>query len=172
MTPDGLKRIFLRERRAFSRMFPSVAMLGLCCRPGIARSRDYAKAHRDTVHFHVEALALLPGQALVVMADHLDPSGATGGGADGQRPGYRAVQVRVGLGGFHHAGISSGRDMYGGYCVLADIPIAIHHLRKAHSEVQNILIIDCDQHCGDGNTFTFEDDPTVFTFSIHQNHFW
>ena len=83
----------------------------------------------------------------------------------------RGVAINLG-GGFHHAGISSGKDMYGGYCVIADIPIAIHHLRKTYPEIQNILIIDCDQHCGDGNTFTFEDDPTVFTFSIHQSQYF
>ncbi len=75
-------------------------------------------------------------------------------------------------GGFHHAGIVCGKDMYGGYCVLADIPVAIHHLRKKYSEIERILIIDCDQHCGDGNTFTFEDDETIFTFSIHQNQYF
>ena len=83
----------------------------------------------------------------------------------------RCVAINLG-GGFHHAGIVAGKDMYGGYCVLADIPVAIHHLRKAYPEVQKVLIVDCDQHCGDGNTFTFEDDDTVFTFSIHQNQYF
>jgi acetoin utilization deacetylase AcuC-like enzyme len=83
----------------------------------------------------------------------------------------KAVAVNLG-GGFHHAGVVAGKDMYGGYCVLADIPIAVYHLRKAYPEVRNVLIIDCDQHCGDGNTFTFEDDATVFTFSIHQNQYF
>lgn len=75
-------------------------------------------------------------------------------------------------GGFHHAGVVAGKDMYGGYCVLADVPVAVYHLRKACPEAKQVLIIDCDQHCGDGNTFTFEDDPTVFTFSIHQNQYF
>lgn len=75
-------------------------------------------------------------------------------------------------GGFHHAGIVCGKDMYGGYCVIADIPVAIYYLRKAHPDVKKVLVIDCDQHCGDGNTFTFEDDDTVFTFSIHQNQYF
>jgi len=83
----------------------------------------------------------------------------------------KSVAINLG-GGFHHAGIVAGKDMYGGYCVLADIPVAIYHLRKVHPEVQQVLIIDCDQHCGDGNTFTFEDDDTVFTFSIHQNQYF
>jgi acetoin utilization deacetylase AcuC-like enzyme len=83
----------------------------------------------------------------------------------------KAVAINLG-GGFHHAGVVDGKDMYGGYCVLADIPVAIHHVRKAHPELTNILIIDCDQHCGDGNTFTFENDATVFTFSIHQNQYF
>jgi len=83
----------------------------------------------------------------------------------------KCVAVNFG-GGFHHAGVVAGKDMYGGYCVLADVPVAVHHLRKAYPEAQKVLIIDCDQHCGDGNTFTFEDDDTVFTFSIHQNQYF
>ncbi|MBM4347021.1 MAG: histone deacetylase [Deltaproteobacteria bacterium] len=75
-------------------------------------------------------------------------------------------------GGFHHAGVVAGKDMYGGYCVLADVPVAVHHLRKTYPEARKVLMIDCDQHCGDGNTFTFEDDDTVFTFSIHQNQYF
>lgn len=83
----------------------------------------------------------------------------------------KCVAINLG-GGFHHAGIVAGKDMYGGYCVLADLPVAVYHLRKAYPEAQKVLIIDCDQHCGDGNTFTFEDDDTVFTFSIHQNQYF
>jgi len=83
----------------------------------------------------------------------------------------KSVAINLG-GGFHHAGIVCGKDMYGGYCGLADIPVAIHHLRKVYPDIQKILIIDCDQHCGDGNTFTFEDDDSVFTFSIHQNQYF
>jgi acetoin utilization deacetylase AcuC-like enzyme len=83
----------------------------------------------------------------------------------------KAVAINLG-GGFHHAGVVAGRDMYGGYCVLADTVVAVRQLRKTYPEVKNILIIDCDQHCGDGNTFSFEDDNTVFTFSIHQNQYF
>ena len=83
----------------------------------------------------------------------------------------KAVAMNLG-GGFHHAGVVAGRDMYGGYCVLADTVVAVRQLRKTYPEVKKILIIDCDQHCGDGNTFSFENDNTVFTFSIHQNQYF
>ncbi len=83
----------------------------------------------------------------------------------------KAVAINLG-GGFHHAGIIRGRNIYGGYCILADIPVAVHHLRKAYPEAHKILIIDCDMHCDDGNLFTFEDDKNVFTFSIHESQYY
>lgn len=65
-------------------------------------------------------------------------------------------------GGTHHAFPSYGS----GFCIFNDLAIAarvLQHLGLA----QNILILDLDVHQGDGTAFIFQDDPSVFTFSMH-----
>ena len=65
-------------------------------------------------------------------------------------------------GGTHHAFPSYGS----GYCIFNDLAIAsrvIQHLNLACK----ILIIDLDVHQGDGTAFIFQNDDSVFTFSMH-----
>ena len=68
-------------------------------------------------------------------------------------------------GGFHHAFPEHGE----GFCVLNDIAVSVRAL-KASGTVERALIVDCDLHQGNGTAFIFKDDPTVFTFSIHQEN--
>ena len=65
-------------------------------------------------------------------------------------------------GGTHHAYPDHGE----GFCVFNDVAIAIKLLQD-EEVVQRIVIIDCDVHQGNGTAFIFQDDPNVFTFSIH-----
>lgn len=65
-------------------------------------------------------------------------------------------------GGTHHAMPDGGE----GFCVYNDVAVAIRVLKRA-KWIQNVLIIDCDVHQGNGNAEIFKDDPDVFTFSIH-----
>jgi len=65
-------------------------------------------------------------------------------------------------GGTHHA----FRDRGEGFCVLNDFAIA-SNLLLDRGEVDQILIVDLDVHQGNGNAKIFEDDPRVFTFSMH-----
>jgi acetoin utilization deacetylase AcuC-like enzyme len=65
-------------------------------------------------------------------------------------------------GGFHHAEPDQGS----GFCVYNDVAIAIALLRTEGFDAP-IAIIDLDYHQGNGNVVTFEDDETVFTYSIH-----
>ncbi len=65
-------------------------------------------------------------------------------------------------GGTHHAFPSYGS----GFCIFNDLAIAsrvLQHQRLAHK----ILIIDCDVHQGDGTAYIFQNDNSVFTFSMH-----
>jgi acetoin utilization deacetylase AcuC-like enzyme len=83
-----------------------------------------------------------------------------------------ATALRTGLvavnlgGGFHHA--ASNRGM--GFCALNDLAIAVARVR-AHGFEAPILIIDLDIHDGNGTRTLFEEDPSVHTFSIH-NQDW
>lgn len=65
-------------------------------------------------------------------------------------------------GGTHHAFPSYGS----GFCIFNDLAIASRLLQHLNL-VQKILIVDLDVHQGDGTAFIFQDDESVFTFSMH-----
>lgn len=70
-------------------------------------------------------------------------------------------------GGTHHASAERGS----GYCVFNDVAVAArlmqaewHRTRRA---LLRVVVIDLDVHQGNGTAAIFQDDPTVFTFSMH-----
>ena len=65
-------------------------------------------------------------------------------------------------GGTHHAFPSYGS----GFCIFNDLAIAARTLKKL-GLVEKVLIVDLDVHQGDGTALIFQDDPSVFTFSMH-----
>lgn len=65
-------------------------------------------------------------------------------------------------GGTHHAFPDHGE----GFCVLNDVAVAVAQLCR-ESAIERALIIDLDVHQGNGTAAIFEDDPDVFTFSMH-----
>jgi acetoin utilization deacetylase AcuC-like enzyme len=65
-------------------------------------------------------------------------------------------------GGTHHAFPNYGA----GFCIFNDLAIAAHSLLNT-GLVQRVLIVDLDVHQGDGTAYIFQDDPRVFTFSMH-----
>ncbi len=65
-------------------------------------------------------------------------------------------------GGTHHAGYEHGE----GYCVFNDSAVAARAI-QAETRVKRVLVIDCDVHQGNGTAAIFQDDTSVFTFSIH-----
>ena len=65
-------------------------------------------------------------------------------------------------GGTHHAFPNYGS----GFCIFNDLAIAARVLLQ-EGKVNQILIIDCDVHQGDGTAFIFRNEPRVFTFSMH-----
>lgn len=65
-------------------------------------------------------------------------------------------------GGTHHA----FPDYGSGFCIFNDLAIAARVLQTI-GLVQKILIVDLDVHQGDGTARIFQDDPSVFTFSMH-----
>ncbi len=81
-----------------------------------------------------------------------------------------ALDHGVGLhigGGFHHAYPDHGE----GFCVFNDHSCAIRQL-QAEGAIDKALVADCDLHQGNGTAAVFADDPTVATFSIHQDHIY
>ncbi len=65
-------------------------------------------------------------------------------------------------GGTHHAFTNRGE----GFCLLNDIAVAANYLREEQLAKQ-ILVVDLDVHQGNGTAQIFQDDPGVFTFSMH-----
>jgi acetoin utilization deacetylase AcuC-like enzyme len=68
-------------------------------------------------------------------------------------------------GGFHHAFAGAGM----GFCVFNDVAVAIARLR-ARGYAERILVVDLDLHDGNGTRAIFSGDPSVYTFSIHNDH--
>ena len=90
----------------------------------------------------------------------------TGGTLLAARAALRRHKLAINLGGgFHHA----HRDRGEGFCLINDIAVAIAELR-ARGFVEAIAVVDLDVHDGDGTRSLFADDPSVWTFSIHNNH--
>ncbi len=77
----------------------------------------------------------------------------------------QALQCGVSMnvaGGTHHA----FRDRGEGFCLLNDIAIASAYLLEK-TNIKKILVVDLDVHQGNGTASIFENDPRVFTFSMH-----
>jgi acetoin utilization deacetylase AcuC-like enzyme len=65
-------------------------------------------------------------------------------------------------GGTHHAFRSEGS----GFCVFNDLAVSAEWARACRG-LERIAVVDLDVHQGDGTASIFEDDPGVFTLSLH-----
>ena len=65
-------------------------------------------------------------------------------------------------GGTHHA----FSDYGSGFCIFNDLAVAARWVQQMKL-AQKILIVDLDVHQGDGTAAIFQDDPSVFTYSMH-----
>ena len=90
---------------------------------------------------------------------------ATGGTILSAREAMKdGIAVNIG-GGFHHA----FPDHAEGFCYINDIAIAIRRLQQEKA-IRKAAVVDCDLHQGNGTAYIFHNDPSVFTFSIHQEN--
>lgn len=64
----------------------------------------------------------------------------------------------------HHAEVDRGM----GFCIFNNVAITARYLQKKYG-IERILIIDWDVHHGNGTQHIFEEDDSVFYFSIHQH---
>jgi acetoin utilization deacetylase AcuC-like enzyme len=71
-------------------------------------------------------------------------------------------------GGTHHAYRNKGS----GFCVFNDSAIAARAIQKEINPQLKVAIIDLDVHQGNGTASILENDPSIFTLSIHgENNF-
>jgi acetoin utilization deacetylase AcuC-like enzyme len=90
----------------------------------------------------------------------------TGGTIQATRLAMRTGGIVVHLGGgFHHAAADAGL----GFCVFNDVAVAVKRLR-GRGFVEPVLVVDLDLHDGNGTRSIFAEDPSVHTFSIHNEH--
>ena len=104
----------------------------------------------------VEGFRLMSGGTLLAARHALDRTQRAGAAA--------GAGLHVG-GGFHHAFANHGE----GFCLFNDVAVAIRVLQREGS-IARAAVVDCDVHHGNGTAMIFDGDPSVFTFSIHQQH--
>lgn len=92
--------------------------------------------------------------------------GAGGTTLAGREALSRGMAVHVG-GGLHHAFPDHGE----GFCYINDIAVGVRKLQKENL-IEKAAVIDCDLHQGNGTAVIFQEDPSVFTFSIHQENLY
>lgn len=68
-------------------------------------------------------------------------------------------------GGFHHAFAGHGE----GFCALNDVAVAIRSAQRG-GLIERAAVVDVDVHHGNGTAAIFDNDPSVYTFSIHQRN--
>jgi acetoin utilization deacetylase AcuC-like enzyme len=100
----------------------------------------------------------LPWSQLLVQRAFASVGGTISAALDAMEHGWGATLG----GGTHHAFRSEGA----GFCVFNDIAVAIQFLRQ-RGLIRRAAVIDLDVHQGDGTAEIFQDDPDVFTLSIH-----
>ncbi|MGD0695143.1 MAG: histone deacetylase [Terriglobia bacterium] len=126
----------------------------------LVHTQDYIRKLRTGTLSYVEILRLeVPYSPELVRAVWLCAGGSILAGREALR---NAAAVNLG-GGFHHAFPDHGE----GFCVIHDVAIAIRSLQKDQA-IRRAMTVDCDVHHGNGTSAIFAADPSVFTFSIHQ----
>jgi acetoin utilization deacetylase AcuC-like enzyme len=76
-----------------------------------------------------------------------------------------ALELGTGItlaGGTHHA----FPDHAEGFCVFNDVAIAVRLLQR-EGRIDRALVVDLDVHQGNGTARIFNEDPDVYTFSMH-----
>jgi acetoin utilization deacetylase AcuC-like enzyme len=121
---------------------------------------EYVQKLKDgTLAAHEKLRMELPYSEEVVTAFWLAAGGSILASRCALQDGFA---VNIG-GGFHHAYPDHGE----GFCMLNDVAIAARRM-QADRAAERVLVVDTDVHQGNGTAYIFRDDPTVFTFSIHQ----
>ncbi len=109
-------------------------------------------------------------------ASHLTPFGPGSyeiaklavGGTTALLDAVAAARVRNGYALVRPPGHHAERDRGLGFCLFANVPIAIRKARAAH-KVGRIAVVDWDVHHGNGTQQAFYDDPDTLVISLHQD---
>jgi len=135
--------------------------------PQAAQDQDLLRAHREDYVRKVAAGSLtekeirrigFPWSPELVERSRRSVGGTMGACRTALNDGFASNLA----GGTHHAYADHGE----GFCVFNDAAVAARAM-QAEGLAVRIVIIDCDVHQGNGTASIFQDDASVFTFSIH-----
>jgi len=133
-------------------------------------TREFLESLRSSraVAMYLEAPAIRYLPSGIVKRGVLRPFRyATGGTLLASRLALRyGIAINIG-GGYHHAKPDVGE----GFCVYADMPIAIRALQD-EGKIRRALVIDLDVHQGNGTAVCLANDDATYTFSIHQGNIY
>ncbi len=128
----------------------------------LVHHRDYIWKLKNAKLSYAEILRMeVPYSPELVRAVWLSAGGSI---LAGRRALEESVAANIG-GGFHHAFPDHGE----GFCVLQDVAIAIRRLQR-DGLIERAMTVDLDVHQGNGTAAIFAGDPSVFTFSMHQEN--
>jgi len=119
------------------------------------------RLERGTLTYEEILRLEVPYSRQMVQAFKLAAGGTTLAARKALRDG---VSYNVG-GGFHHAFPGHGE----GFCAIHDVAVAIRVLQR-EGMIEKALVIDLDNHHGNGTAAIFQGDRTVTTISMHQFH--
>jgi acetoin utilization deacetylase AcuC-like enzyme len=80
-------------------------------------------------------------------------------------------EARTGLAAVRPPGHHAENDRAMGFCLFNNVAVAARALQAEHG-VDKLLILDWDVHHGNGTQHSFEADPSVLYFSMHQFPFY
>jgi len=153
--------------RALDAVRPSLTPLG-------ARSADdgeILRVHERALLEHVAAtVALAPAQLdpdTFVAPQSLVAARLAAGAAIDLAAAVASGRARTGLAAVRPPGHHAETDRAMGFCLFNNVAIAARALQAEHG-VGKLLILDWDVHHGNGTQHTFESDPSVLYFSLHQ----
>lgn len=139
----------------------------------LVHSADYLERlnHRDCVAAALElgSLGLLP--ISVLNSRILEPMRLATMGTLMAAEAALQTGMAINLaGGYHHA----NRDRGEGFCLFADVALAIAYLRQAGqlALADDILIIDLDAHQGNGVARIFQQDATVHILDMYNREIY
>ena len=109
-------------------------------------------------------------------ASHLTPFGPGGydiaklavGGTSAVLEAVADGRVKNGYALVRPPGHHAERDKGMGFCLFANVPIAIMKLRQA-KKIGRVAVVDWDVHHGNGTQQAFYDDPETLVISLHQD---
>jgi acetoin utilization deacetylase AcuC-like enzyme/formylglycine-generating enzyme required for sulfatase activity len=150
---------------------------GLLSQLQVIEPRPAAQAWLTTVHSpqHVAAIRAAAGNGTRVCSGDTpvskhsyDAALHAVGGVLAAVDAVMAGRVRNAFCAVRPPGHHASRDKAMGFCLFNNVAIAARYAQQ-HHHAAKILIVDWDVHHGNGTQATFDDDPSVFYFSIHQS---